>query len=70
MMPTLKKSTLKTLSQQYAFSGGQIENIARKNMVDKILYGKDDNDLEQLEEYCRSEVIQNKNRLTPIGFAV
>lgn len=70
MMPTLKKSTLKTLSQQYAFSGGQIENIARKNMVDKILYGKDDNDLEQLEEYCRSEVIQNKNRLTPIGFTV
>lgn len=52
------------------FSGGQIENIARKNMVDKILYGKDDNDLEQLEEYCRSEVIQNKNRLTPIGFTV
>lgn len=70
MMPTLKKSTLEALAHQYAFSGGQIENIARKSKVDQILYGKTGNDLSQIEEFCESEMLDKKAHVAPIGFAV
>lgn len=48
------------LAAHFDFSGGQIENIARKRTVDYILSGKHAS-LEDIENYCRAEVIDTKN---------
>jgi len=48
------------LATHFDFSGGQIENIARKRTVDYILSGKHAS-LEDIENYCRAEVIDNKD---------
>lgn len=37
MIPTLDEQTAATLAERYDFSGGQIENVARKRTVDMIL---------------------------------
>ena len=55
------------LASKYDFSGGQIENIARKSVVDKILTGEDLS-LDTLCTHCDSELMDgNKNR-RQIGF--
>ena len=47
------------LAAHFDFSGGQIENIARKRTVDYIVSGKHAS-LEDIENYCRAEVIDTK----------
>ena len=39
MMPEIGEKNASALSKRYDFSGGQIENVARRLMVDAILYG-------------------------------
>ena len=56
MIPTLDEQTAVTLAERYDFSGGQIENVARKRTVDMILLGEEPS-FEQLDEYCRSEML-------------
>lgn len=68
MIPTLDEQTAATLAEQYDFSGGQIENIARKRTVDMILRGEEPS-FEQLDEYCRSEMLgQPERSRRRIGF--
>ena len=57
------------LARSYNFSGGQIENIARKVMVDHLLFGGTP-DLNHIEELCSKEQIagRNTNSRRPIGF--
>lgn len=55
------------LANQFDFSGGQIENIVRKNEIDQILYGSNAN-LNKLQQYCKEEIIHNQSSKTPIGF--
>lgn len=55
------------LAVSYDFSGGQIENIARKRTIDYVLYGKQAT-FEVLDSYCKAESL-NKNTVRPaIGF--
>lgn len=55
------------LAVSYDFSGGQIENIARKRTIDYVLYGKQAT-FEVLDSYCKVESL-NKNTVRPaIGF--
>lgn len=54
------------LARNYDFSGGQIENIARKNTIDYILTGNTPS-LEQIESYCKVELLDNSQRKR-IGF--
>lgn len=55
------------LAVSYDFSGGQIENIARKRAIDYVLYGKQAT-FEVLDSYCKAESL-NKNTVRPaIGF--
>lgn len=55
------------LAVSYDFSGGQIENIARKRTIDYVLYGKQIT-FEVLDSYCKAESL-NKNTVRPaIGF--
>ena len=68
MIPTLDEQTAATLAERYDFSGGQIENIARKRTVDMILQGAEPS-FEQLDEYCRSEILgQPERSRRKIGF--
>ena len=55
------------LAKEFDFSGGQIENIARKQIVDFILYGKSDDQYSKLREYCKQETLHTATR-THIGF--
>ena len=68
MIPTLDEQMAATLAERYDFSGGQIENIARKRTVDMILQGAEPS-FEQLDEYCRSEMLGQSGRSRrPVGF--
>ena len=66
MMPEMAESNASELSQKYALSGGQIENVARKATIDAILYGKAPSN-ETLQNYCQQE-LRYRSKGTPIGF--
>lgn len=67
MIPTLSEDDTKTLAEKYEFSGGQIENIARHNAINGILYGDKGNTLEALMSYCDNERLETK-QTRKIGF--
>jgi len=67
MIPTLSEDDTKTLAEKYEFSGGQIENIARHNAINSILYGDKGNTLEGLMSYCDSECLETR-QTRKIGF--
>ena len=68
-LPDLNESDAIVLAQSYDFSGGQIENIARKVLVDHLLFGSTP-DLERIKELCSNEQITGRNSGSrrPIGF--
>lgn len=56
------------LAEKYDFSGGQIENIARKRTIEYILSGKKAS-FEEINSYCQHELLDKKNeRKQIIGF--
>lgn len=67
MIPSLDAAEAGVLAGKYDFSGGQIENISRKQAVDMILSGKEVR-LETLMEYCDSELIVKEEGRRKIGF--
>ena len=58
MIPEIKENDAALLAELFDFSGGQIENIARKYSINSILHGDLDNPLEILTSYCNEERIQ------------
>ncbi len=56
----------KILASEFDLSGGQIENISRKCMIEYALYGKPIT-LLQVKTYCREELI-NRSTHNKIGF--
>lgn len=67
MIPTLGAEDARELASAYEFSGGQIENIARKRMVDMLLSGRDA-DIRVLRQYCDEELIAAPEKRRKIGF--
>lgn len=67
MLPEISEEEAWTLAKQYAFSGGQIENIARKQIVNSILFPEESRDLNKIRQACDSEYL-NKKQTRPIGF--
>ncbi|MHC6202915.1 ATP-binding protein [Breznakiellaceae bacterium SP9] len=65
-IPELCDADAQALAQRFDFSGGQIENIARKRTIDSIIHANKIN-LETLTEYCRDEKLDKSRELT-IGF--
>ena len=55
------------LAIRYDFSGGQIENIARKRTIEFILSGKKAS-FEEINEFCKHELLDTKKERKPIGF--
>lgn len=68
MIKGLSLEDASQLAREFDFSGGQIENIARKQMVNHILYGKELS-LEEIRQDCLSEILQTSSSHKPIvGF--
>lgn len=68
MLKNISDDDAKTLASKFDFSGGQIENIARKRTIDFILSGEFA-DIEGIETYCRNELLEDKKKCKPIvGF--
>lgn len=68
MLPDVDEATLSSIASQYDFSGGQIENIARKALVDDLLfYSSDISNKERISTFCRQEVL-SKNAIK--GFSL
>lgn len=70
MLKDISVDDARQLASQFDFSGGQIENIARKRTVDYILSGKFAS-LTEIEDYCRAELLSDKKQRKPIaGFSL
>ena len=68
MIPGLDSALACSLAEQYDFSGGQIENVARKRTVELILSGSEPT-AEQLNNYCKAETLSTTNKeYRRIGF--
>jgi hypothetical protein len=67
LIPELRDNEMETLSGNFVFSGGQIENIARKRTVAVVLSGIEPS-LDTLVSYCRDESIEKEQ--TKIGFGI
>lgn len=69
MMPSLNADKAMELASDYNFSGGQIENIARKCSVAEVLYGT--LDFTRLRTFCETErlTVTASDSKRRIGFA-
>jgi SpoVK/Ycf46/Vps4 family AAA+-type ATPase len=64
-IPELQDNEAAALAERFDFTGGQIENIARKHIVDSVL-SEEMVSLETLVSHCQNENLRNDVR--PIGF--
>lgn len=62
----LSEDESRILAERYNFSGGEIDNIVRKLIMEEVLTGKHP-DMQFVEELCRHEKIGNKETGS-IGF--
>ena len=67
IIPELSEGEALQLATGYDFSGGQIENIARKRNLDAILNGSEP-DFATIRHYCDEETIANRPFRRVIGF--
>lgn len=67
MLPSLSATDAEILATKYDFSGGQIENIARKHSVEEILTGCSVG-INRLIEFCNEERLEQAVSRRRIGF--
>ncbi len=67
-IPKLTKRQAQQLASSYDLSGGQINNVARKYLMQEVLQGNQPN-LNELKQYCEEEHLTNAKTNT-IGFGV
>lgn len=67
IIPDLSEQEACQLATEYDFSGGQIENVARKRKVDVILTGRTPS-FKTICRYCGEETLSNRSARRPIGF--
>ena len=67
MIPSLSEEDAVSLAERFTFSGGNIENIARKSTVEYVLSGNHPT-LSSLETYCEEEILKRKEKRNKIGF--
>lgn len=70
MLSGLCQDDADALAEAYELSGGQIENVARKDAANRILYGDSDpaDRLATLMDYCKAEGLQSTDRPRKMGF--
>jgi AAA+ superfamily predicted ATPase len=64
-LPHLSQNQLEYLATHYDFTGGQIENVARKYEIESLLNGETSN-IDKIIRYCDAETFSQ--RIQPIGF--
>jgi hypothetical protein len=69
MLPNLSEADSYELASKYDFSGGQIENIARKRMVENVIAGIEPA-IDVLHSYCKDELFVRDDSVKQIGFTV
>lgn len=57
MLPNVEEDVLRHLAMHYDLTGGQIENVVRKYMVNSILYGDVEDDYANLSDFCHQETL-------------
>jgi DNA polymerase III delta prime subunit len=67
MLEGLNDEQATYLANHFDFSGGQIQNISRKQVINAIFSGTDDIDYEQVKLDCQNETI-SRNNGRKIGF--
>lgn len=67
MLEDLSSDDALRLANGYDFSGGQIENIARKQSIEYILSGEKLS-LELLENFCKEELLDKRQQRSSVGF--
>jgi len=65
-MPSLSEMECNTLAECFDFSGGQIDNIVRKNEIQEIIHGNSV-EFSNIVDFCKTESIY-KNSAVSIGF--
>jgi hypothetical protein len=66
-IPGLTETVCDTLARKFNFSGGQIDNIARKAEINLVLHGTEPAPF-LLEKYCKDELVEYEHK--HIGFGV
>lgn len=66
ILPTLCESDYQMLAKEFNFSGGQIENVARRCKIEYALSGQSPT-LPMIEQFCKEEYL-NKNERGKVGF--
>lgn len=67
MLEGLNDEQATYLANHFDFSGGQIQNISRKQVINAIFSGKEDIDYEQIKIDCQNETL-SRNNVRRIGF--
>lgn len=67
MLADLTDEQALSLAERFDFSGGQIENIARKRIIDDILNERDNIDIDSILRSCKTELLAKKSGVK-IGF--
>lgn len=66
-LPHLTDEDVKSLATEFKLSGGNIDNVARKSVVDYVLSGTQDG-VDTLRKYCGEESFSKKKETRRIGF--
>ena len=67
MLSSLNDEQATELANRFEFSGGQIQNISRKQVINAIFSGKDELDYDQIKLDCQNESISRNSR-GKVGF--
>ena len=67
MLPKLSDEQAATLANRFDFSGGQIQNVTRKQIINSIFTGSDEMDFDRILADCSAESMDRSNG-KQIGF--
>lgn len=67
MLPNLSDEQAKVLADRFEFSGGQIQNVTRKQIINSIFSGTDEMDFNRILDDCTAETMDRTNG-RQIGF--
>lgn len=67
MLSGLAENDAQSLASQFDLSGGEIENIVRRQSINAILNGTDTINIAEIQQHCLQEKIEQSNR-SRIGF--
>ncbi|PZX92020.1 hypothetical protein DOS84_18170 [Flavobacterium aquariorum] len=66
-LPILSVSEAFKLASQFSYSGGEMENIARKSLMDEIIFGTKP-DFKRILSFCENEKWRSKSSGVRIGY--